>query len=223
MAPSIDPEIALSMAYAPAAARPVLETIWMLDAQLGAIVRSTGEPMIGAMRLTWWRDAIEGLEDAPPPAEPLLQRLYATLAGSGQGAGPLADMVEGWMLLLEPMPLSEAVLQDYARLRGGVLFGGLARALGAVEEPMIAEAGAGWALVDFALRCSDGATAQAARALALPMLRRALAARWPRAARPLGMLAHLAMRDAEAGPDARRRPGSPRRMLRMLRHRLTGR
>ena len=45
---------------------------------------------------------------------------------------------------------------------------------------------------------------------------------WPRPLRPLGMLAALARRDLARGPDRRERPGAPARMIRMLRHRLTG-
>lgn len=220
---SIDPEIALSMAYAPADKRSALETIWMLDAQLGGIVRSTSEPMIGAMRLTWWRDAIEGLANAPAPAEPLLQRLQAELIGGGQGVGQLPDIAEGWIVLLDPLPLSHEALGDYAEQRGGVLFSQISRRLGAQDTPGIAQAGAGWALVDFAFHCRDRVTAGQALSLARPMLEQALDKAWPRAARPLGMLAHLALRDARAGLDASRRTGSPGRLLSMLRHRLTGR
>ncbi|WP_182912021.1 squalene/phytoene synthase family protein [Sphingomonas cavernae] len=223
MTPSIDPEIALSIAYAPAGRRQALETIWVLDAQLGSVVRSTSEPMIGAMRLTWWRDAIEALGQGPAPAEPLLQQLDAVLVARGQGVGRLPDMAEGWIVLLDPFPLPCAALEDYARQRGGVLFEELGRFLGAANVPAIAAAGAGWALVDFAFRCSDRATAGAALELARPILREALAARWAREARSLGMLAHLALRDAEAGPGVPRRTGSPGRALRMLRHRITGR
>lgn len=223
MTPSIDPEIALSIAYARADRRAALETIWALDAQLGGIVRSTSEPMIGAMRLTWWRDAIDALGHGPAPAEPLLQRLATVPRVQEGAAGRLSEMAEGWISLLDPFPLPREGLEAYARQRGGVLFSELARQLGAAVTPAIPGAGAGWVLVDFAFRCSDRATAEAALDLAGPMLLSAMATRWPREARPLGMLASLALRDARAGLGVARQSGAPLRLLHMLRHRLTGR
>lgn len=219
----IAPEIGLSIAYSPGSARAALETIWALDAQLGAIVRATSEPMIGAMRLTWWRDAVEALDQASAPGEPLLIRLRAALVENGSGVGALPDMAEGWITLLDPFPLPAETLGEYARLRGGLLFTEVARVLGAASDTAIAAAGEGWALIDFAFLCSDRETARIAIALARPKLESALAARWPREARPLGMLAHLALRDARAGLDTPRRQGSPARLWRALRHRITGR
>ena len=214
-----DPEVALAMAYAPAGARPALAALWALDAQFGHVVRSTSEPLIGEMRLTWWHDSILALETAPAPDEPLLQRVQAVLGGADLTA--LAGMAEGWIELLGAMPLEDAVLDNYAARRGGALFGQAARLLGAGDD--VAGAGAGWALVDFAFRCSDRDTAARAIGLARARLAPALARRWSGPARPLGILAHLAWRDARAGLDLPRRQGSPGRMLRAIRHRITGR
>jgi len=214
-----DPEIAMALAYAPAKARPVLEALWALDAQFGHVVRGTTEPLIGEMRLTWWQDAIVALAHGPAPDEPLLQRLKAALPDGALGA--IAEMAQGWIELLAPLPLETPALDRYAALRGGILFRQCGLVLGTQED--VGEAGAGWALVDFAFRCSDRATAERAVALAIARLEPALARRWSPAARPLGIIAHLALRDARAGIAVPPRRGSPGRMLRAIRHRLTGR
>jgi phytoene synthase len=73
-------------------------------------------------------------------------------------------------------------------------------------------------LVDLARHSTDAADAEAAVAAA-PTAR---AWRWPARLRPLGMLAAVAKRDLEPKRPRWERPGSPGRMLRMLRHRLTG-
>lgn len=211
----IDPEIALAIAYAPADARRSLSAVWALDSRLAGVVRSTGEPMIGMMRLTWWRDRLEALGDGAP-AEPVLAELHAA------GVPALDAVPEGWMALLEPMPLDDVTLQDYAEGRGGGLFGACAAVLGARDERAL-RAGAGWALADFAFACSNRETAVRAIGVARPLLDEAASWRWPRALRPLGMLVRLARADVAAGLEAPRRKGSPKRMLLMLRHRLTGR
>ena len=109
-------------------------------------------------------------------------------------------------------------LDSYAAARGGLLFGFTARLLGEPGVP-VAQAGALWALADLARRSARPADAGAALEAAAARLDRR---RWPRPLRPLGMLAVLARRDVERGAARREEQGAPARMLRMLRHRLTG-
>ncbi|WOK36966.1 squalene/phytoene synthase family protein [Sphingomonas sp. C3-2] len=218
-----DPEVLLAATYVPVSARKAWELLFGLDLHLANVVRTTTEPMIGTMRLTWWRDAIEALGQARAPDEPLLQALSAALSPMGLDFARLSDMAEGWVVLLDPMPLAAEALDEHARLRGGSLFAALAVVTGAPEDPRFAQAGEGWALVDFAFRCSDRETAEAALVIARKRLEGTLAMRWPKPMRAVGALAHMALRDAQAGLDAPRRIGSPGRVVRMLRHRLTGR
>jgi phytoene synthase len=64
-------ERALAIGYAPADRRAGLATLFALDARLGDILRTTREPMVGQMRLTWWHAALSGLGQDPPRAEPV--------------------------------------------------------------------------------------------------------------------------------------------------------
>lgn len=206
--PPLRPEIALALAYLPAAARPTLDALFRLDERLGGILRSTTDDLIGAMRLTWWREALAG--ERPAKGEPLLD----ALEWRALDRAALAPIAEGWIALLEPPPLEDDALEAHARLRGTTLFEVAGEVLGGGGAPL-AEAGAGWALTDFAVNCSDEPTRVRALAMAAPLLAIATAARWPTQLRPLGMLAHIARR-----PERR---GSPTMLLRALRHRLTGR
>lgn len=133
---------------------------------------------------------------------------------AGAAGAELAAIARGWAELLgDPVDLDA-----YAAARGGVLFALSARMLGATDVAT-ARAGEMWALADLA-RHSGRPEEQAA---ALQSARERIdAVKWPRALRPLGMLAMLAKRDVERGPNSFERPGSSGRMLRMLRHRLTG-
>ena len=110
----------------------------------------------------------------------------------------------------------------HGRERGGHLFGCAAAILDAAAPTaagQIAAAGAGWALADLAHRHSSAPVRAEARSQARTALT-AAPRHWPAALRPLGALAVLALRDAEA---ERRRQGSPGRALRMLAMRATGR
>jgi phytoene synthase len=197
------------LSYATAQAREGLAALLALDATLGGILRNSRDPMIAQMRLTWWHDALTGLDEAPPPAEPTLEMLARTVIGEVPGRA-LALQVEGWESLLDD-PVS---LDAYATARGGRLFAQAGRLLGAASGDPLEGAGAGWALVDLAANTSDPGLAGRARALAAPLLAGAAAARWSRSARALGAMAHLA-RLEEATPR--------RRIARVLFHRLTGR
>jgi phytoene synthase len=217
--PPTDPEIALSLSYAPPARRAGLAALWALDAQLGATLRQAKDPMVARLRLTWWYEALLRLDTAPPPAQPLLATLAATVLPGGLTGQALAAMTDGWEALLVPDPLSDADLLAFAQGRGR-LFALAGRWLDAERAPLAA-AGQGWALVDLAEHVRDAETALRARALAAPLLAEALAPRWPMRARALGALAALAERDLRASERAPR--GAPARVLRMLKHRITGR
>ncbi len=219
MTPTLDPDRALALSYVPASRRAAVAALWALDSALGRILAGGREPMIGAIKLAWWREALERLDGAPPPAEPVLEALAEHALPLGATGAELAAMERGWAILLSPEPLGEGGLRGYAAARGGRLFALSARLLGGEGEGKVARAGEAWALVDLARRSADAGEAKAA----LAMAREALApGRWPARLRPLGMLAVLAARDAERGPARWERPGSPARMARMLGHRLTG-
>lgn len=210
-------ERSLALHYATATKVAGLEALFALDDALAAIVRTTREPLVGQMRLTWWFHALTALDTAPPPAEPVLRALYEDVLPLGVSGATLAAMTDGWEVLIGEGPLDVAALTDFGRTRGGGLFGAAATLLG-VDDPRVADAGAGWALADLAAGLSDAAATGDARALATAALDRALKGRWPRAARPLGALALLGRFDLAADLP----PGHPRRVARILGHRLTG-
>jgi phytoene synthase len=208
-----DPERALALSYA-VRGRDAAAALLALDDRLAAILRRTREPLVGQMRLTWWREALERLDAAPPPAEPVLAALAAEALPRGVRGADLVPIIEGWEALLDD-PLDAGAIERHA-IRGRALFEGIARAIGASGDPIV-PAGEGWALADLARHLTDPDARRSAADLARARLRTALARRWSRAGRPLGALAHLARLDL-AG-----RERSPRRVWRMLVHRLTGR
>ncbi|UVO53222.1 squalene/phytoene synthase family protein [Sphingomonas sp. SUN039] len=183
-----DPDRAFALGHVPGAQRAAVAALWALDEQLGQIVASTTQPMVGQMRLLWWREVlISGVS-----GHPLLAELTSVRA-CGIDTEALGTIVEGWEELLEPLPLSEAQLAAYAAQRGTQLFA-LTAQICDVTCP--AEAGAGWALADFGFRCSDPVTSSRALGLA----REILATAEPRRlSRPLRILVRLAQGDVTAG------------------------
>lgn len=209
-----DPQLALVVSYAPAPRRAGLRALLALDAALGQVLRTTREPMIGQMRLAWWREALARLDTAPPPGEPVLQALADDVMPLGVSGSALAAMVDGWEPLLGE--IGDAAIADHGRWRGEVLFAEAGRLLGVSEDDPVETAGEGWALADLATHLSDPALARKAREAARPLLARATGQRWSRNARALGALAHVARLDL-AGP------ATPWRVARLGWHRITGR
>lgn len=214
----LDHDRRLALTYVPAARRVAVASLWHLDAALGAVVSGGKEPMISRIKLAWWREALEKLDHDPAPAEPTLHAVADHLLPKGLAGAQLAQMEEGWAVLLNEDALNEDELQTYARSRGGTLFKLTARLLGADTDPNQIRDGERWALADLA-RHSGEPDAGAALAAAQLLVG---ADKWPSRLRPLGMLAGLARRDIMQG-NHREPQGAPRRMLYMLRHRLTGR
>lgn len=208
-----DPERALALSYAPADRRAGLLALFALDDRLRGIVVRAREPVIGAMRLTWWADALEKLDAASPPAEPVLTGVASLALPFGVTGAALAGMVDGWERWLDPDDFDPAA---YAADRGGRLFAAAARVLGG-EDERVAAVGEAWVLADLA--AAWPALAGEARRLGAERLAGAYRRPWPRALRALGALGLLARFDVAGGSEA----GSPRRVARLLAHRLTGR
>lgn len=183
--------------------RPAFDALFGIDDAMAEAALAASQPAIAAIKLAWWREALERLDVAPPPAEPRLQAAAAELLPRGVSGADLAGIEEGWAALLAP-----AVDEGGFGLRGERLFGLAARLLGGGEE--VGQAGRLWSSVDLAHRTGE----------VLPSPRPL--PRFAGKLRPLTILAALAQRDAARGlpPESE---ATPARSWTILRHRFTGR
>lgn len=206
---TLDPDRTIALAYAPADRREALRAFLLLDATFGAVLAGGREAGIKAIKLAWWREALERLDTDPPPPEPVLQALAAHVLPIVSGA-KLAEMEQGWAALLQEGPLEEGALERFAETRGGLLFAYAGRLLGGDGS-----GGRLWALVDLA-RHSDEVDAAAALAKASSEERAVSAIR------PLRILSLLAERDVRRGLPLEPLT-SRRRRLALLRYAILGR
>ncbi|TPG14247.1 squalene/phytoene synthase family protein [Sphingomonas oligophenolica] len=200
-----DSPVDLAIALAPRRAHPALMALFALDARLADIVASTSEPLIGQLRLAWWREALVRLDTSPAPAEPVLRDLARLVLPHGVTGAELAAMTEGWEAVLMGQLPDQATLTDYATQRGAVLFGAAARMLGTDPTARMTAAGRGWALAALCRHGSDASVVDLARRCADAAFDETFAGFWPRAERPLGILAMLAARDLVTSRDLARR------------------
>src|SRR3546814_2539581 len=106
------------MVAVPRERRPAMAGLWGLAARLTKLLLDAREPLIGQIKLAWWRDMMAMIASDPaalPKGEPLLAELQASWAGQG-GLGALADAAEA-MLLAE----SDEARRDAAKAFGAVL------------------------------------------------------------------------------------------------------
>jgi len=188
---------------------------------MGEVVRTTREPMLGPIRLAWWRERLEELDQCPSaPAEPRLREVVQELLPRGVSGRDLARLESGWLKLFDPFPWT-AEASEAIWLRGNLLFGLGARILAQASDE-IQRAGGLWALVDVARHCSDSASRTMLLRQARSFAERLGGAHFRVALRPLSMLAAVAVRDCRRG-EPLEPEGTPARAAAMLRHRIGGR
>ena len=204
----------------PARHRDAIEALFLIDAAMGDVVRTTSDPMLGQIRLAWWRERLEELDHGrPAPAEPRLQAVRHHLLPRGMKGSELARLERGWVALLDPFPW-DAGTAEAIWFRGRQLFAESAEQLAQTGDAIEA-AGGLWALVDAARHCSDAESRAMLLDQARTFARPISGAKFPAALRPLSMLAALAVRDCRSG-EPFEREGTPRRASAMLLHRLRG-
>lgn len=133
-----DPLRYLATLYAPAALRPALFAIHALDLALLDVATTTTDPMVGQIRLAWWRERIAELGQRAAPAQPIL----AALTSAGVTPASLDGFDDPSLALIDGSPL------EWAEQRGERLFAAISVALGVPVAPDTLAAGRGWAAVD---------------------------------------------------------------------------
>src|SRR5882672_10013553 len=147
----LDHDRYLTTLFAPAAARPRLIALYAFNTEVARVGETVSEPIIGQMRLQWWRDAIaEAASGRPPRKHPVVAGLVDVLASGATPADFEPLLVAREQDLDEGAPADLAALEAYAEATSATLVRLAARLLGAEDDTTRAAArhvGIGWALV----------------------------------------------------------------------------
>lgn len=110
-----DPIIALILAYCPTAIRPAWSWLWAFDKKINEGVARVGEPVLGQMRIAWWRDRILDETTLGMQRDPMLLEL-AELAGQHPDLTALAcqllDKIEARLTAETPQQWAEAIAEE---------------------------------------------------------------------------------------------------------------
>lgn len=216
-------DLELALLYMPRPQRGLVADFFALDKVLGQVLQTTREPMVGQMRLAWWRERLNDIDRGDVQAEPHLEGAARLVAATGMSGKMLADeLVDRWEAILLAPSYDDDFVGPVAG-RGAALFGQSALILGAsgmVEAKMAMDAGSLWTMMDFARHCRDADMLDIILDVARDKAN-ALAGPAEPAIRPLTMLGLLAKRDLARWP-AREEQATPARAWAMIGHKLTG-
>jgi len=190
----LPPEDELALAWSGPMVRAPLSMALRLDRRLARIVGRTHEPMLGQMRLAWWRDALGKPVGERPRGDAVLDGIGLHWLGR---EAFLTQMVDGWEVLVTAQSLGATEAAAFGTGRGAFFAGLGDNPAGGVLGPRLAAAGRRWALVDAAAGVSDpeecAVLTKAGLAVAAP------AGRIPRALGGLAVLEALAARALARG------------------------
>lgn len=143
-------ETRLALAYTPPGLRDGLATILQLDRRLARIVSATTEPMLGQLRLAWWREALERPPEERPRGDVVLDGIGEHLRGH---EAALIRLVDGWEHLLSVGPLTREDARSFADGRSAALLSIFGTAPWPERQRRAAgEAAQCWALADLAAK-----------------------------------------------------------------------
>ncbi|PKP95409.1 MAG: hypothetical protein CVT75_02075 [Alphaproteobacteria bacterium HGW-Alphaproteobacteria-14] len=189
----IPPEAELALAWSPAKLRKPLTTAFQLDRRLARIVAHTTEPILGQMRLAWWREVLNKPLSERPCGDAVLDAAGRDWAGR---EAALVAMVDGWEVLVTAEQLGPSEVETFGSKRAA-FFNALHDDRSRAGEDRVAAAAFHWAIADAAAGVSD----ESERALLIDagLARAAAGGRLPRELRGLAVLDALALRALRRG------------------------
>jgi phytoene synthase len=146
----LDPDRWLASRFiADPARRAEVVAVYALNDELARVGETVTQPLIGEIRLAWWRDRIEDLFSGRPiPAQPVLQALTAPISEGRLPQALFEALIEARHLDLDAAPFTDSsALARYLDGTAGAVMGLAARTL-SPETPLTAviQAGRAWGM-----------------------------------------------------------------------------
>lgn len=168
----VDPDRWLSSRFiGDARARADVIALYAFDYETGRAPRVASNPLVGEMRLVWWREVFgEIAAGGRVRSHPGAEALTTAVRGAGLPLARLERMIEARYRELDPAPLTPTEAAELARDTAGAVAGLAAWRLDPGADPKAAEpAGAVWALARQGAGLPEGLLVEArSKARALP-------------------------------------------------------
>jgi len=130
-----------------AEARADVVALYALNYELSRAAEVASQPLIGEMRLAWWREALEEIfEGRPVRRHPVALALAGVVRRRGLDRAELEALVDGRLRELEPWPLGEGEVSDYLDATAGCLMTLATKALAPETRGDLRPAARAWGL-----------------------------------------------------------------------------
>jgi phytoene synthase len=142
-----DPDRYLAALFAPADKRPLLHALYAFNVEIARVADTVREPMMGEIRLEWWRETLNGAKDGRPRNHDVARALADLLAQVDLPLTLFDAMIEARSFdsgaSLFP---DRAAAEAYCDATSGNLMRLAARILGRADDDLAREAGTAYAL-----------------------------------------------------------------------------
>jgi NADH dehydrogenase [ubiquinone] 1 alpha subcomplex assembly factor 6 len=126
-----DPDRYFSLLFAPAAQRPLLLALYAFNHEVARVAETVREPMLGAIRLEWWRETVEGAAKGAPRNHDVAKGLAALFATGKVSLGDFESLIAARNFDSSAKYFADfAELETYLDASGGGLMRLAARLLG---------------------------------------------------------------------------------------------
>jgi phytoene synthase len=134
------------------AAREDVIAIYALNVELSRIAGAVRDPLMGEIRLTWWREALEEVfAGEPPRRHPVMEALAGAIARRSLAAAPFETMIEARFSDLEDAPFADlAAIESYLDGAAGAPMALACAVLGARDAAAAPPAARAWGLAGLA-------------------------------------------------------------------------
>ena len=88
-----DPDRYFASLFAPAPERPFLHALYAFNHEVARVAENVREPMLGAIRLEWWRETVEGAANGAPRNHDVARGMAALFAERGLSVAAFESII----------------------------------------------------------------------------------------------------------------------------------
>jgi len=136
-----DPDRYFASLFAPAHQRPYLHALYAFNHEVAHVAESVREPMLGAIRLEWWRETVEGAAKGVPRNHDVARGLASLFADRGVPLAAFETIITARAFDSNSEHFADfAALESYIDATGGAVMRLAAQTLGG--DPALVRAAA---------------------------------------------------------------------------------
>lgn len=142
-----DPDRYLSTLFAPADKRPLLLALYAFNVEIARVADTVREPMMGEIRLEWWRETLAGARQGMPRNHDVARALTGLFARAPLPPGPFEAMIAARAFDSTSEAFADrAAVEAYCDATSGNLMRLAARILGGEADDAARHCGVAYAL-----------------------------------------------------------------------------